>query len=101
MLGPAWTAHADLPSLSYAHLVGDSARPARRGTRARAERRACRIRASARVEAEVGDEPGLLSQRNGSRSRPAGIGRCCSRIAKRNREPGSSGVHAAWATVAG
>ena len=33
MLGPAWTAHADLPSLSYGHLVGDSARPAPRGRR--------------------------------------------------------------------
>jgi hypothetical protein len=39
-----------------------------RGTRARAGPRACKIRASARVEAEVGDEPGRLSQRNASAS---------------------------------
>jgi hypothetical protein len=35
-----------------------------RGTRARVEPRACKIRASARVEAEVGDEPG--GSRNGT-----------------------------------
>jgi len=38
-----------------------------RGTRGRADPRTCRIRALARVEAEVGNEPGRLSQRNGRR----------------------------------
>lgn len=43
-----------------------------RGTRARVEPRACKIRASARVEAEVGDEPGGSRKRN-DRDRVAAV----------------------------
>ena len=49
---------------SAEQLAGGGLSLGLRGTRARAGSRACKVPATARAEAEVGDEPGQLSQRN-------------------------------------
>ncbi len=84
--------------------LGLNERPPSRGTRVRAGPGACKIPASARVEAKLGDELGRLSLRNGATSGHLAQIRFCSCLRERKRSaflwawsPGRSG---AWLMAA-